>query len=714
MSNKTNNFLIQGVPYTIIDSDARTAIQALADGLDTKNAIFQYSTMPTAASTNVGQIVQFIGTTTSDYTNGYFYKCVADSQLGTYVWEAIPTQDAANIFQVATTAELEAIEDGQIVQYVGTTTSSYTNGHFYTATTESSVKTISEVQVQTPSQTPRLLATVTTLADLKTQFATAITGFRENHMASLTITADITLDNNCVLTSGTNILFWYDNSAAQVMGVATSSEGVISIKTVVGAGIIVSTINGYKTTSSGEAPEILSAVDTLAELKENLSEVITRHSNGESTFVTFSISTAITLDNGEPIPSNTAVSAYYSNGVPGGVVAYCFTGQAAIKTLQIGSSSGVVSTVNGYQVYNDGVYNEKTSVINIDTLAELKESLAEIYDGSLGDAPKQYSVNTAFASSNGVTIPVNSQLYIFGHKYDDDGYTGFAIAPSGVMYTIVTDYPDATNMVVNLYKIKGHGIERTITASSGEILQIDVKTTTDHYYSATYAMNAICHSSGSVNFNGFLYVYANAYATFAKAFFFDYSIDNVPITLYTSNNQVSTVTTKNHALVVGSNTTVTLSLVSCSEDVDDLIRFSIVSSLPSNISTTNNVNNLSIGDHGCAYKSLSLTGDTSYSVQLSMLAKYVQLYIRVSVPGPNTMLLTPRIIEFATYTLGAWREIGSATWNTFSSPTFTLSNGETITFSQSPGPGMLGFTITAPATTTRYNVTMCAYNNKAI
>ena len=35
----------------------------------------QASTIPTATSNTLGQIVQYTGTTTSDYTNGYFYKC---------------------------------------------------------------------------------------------------------------------------------------------------------------------------------------------------------------------------------------------------------------------------------------------------------------------------------------------------------------------------------------------------------------------------------------------------------------------------------------------------------------------------------------------------------------------------------------------------------------------------------------------------------------
>ena len=36
----------------------------------------QYSTMPTASADNLGDIVQFTGTTDANYTNGYFYKCV--------------------------------------------------------------------------------------------------------------------------------------------------------------------------------------------------------------------------------------------------------------------------------------------------------------------------------------------------------------------------------------------------------------------------------------------------------------------------------------------------------------------------------------------------------------------------------------------------------------------------------------------------------------
>lgn len=53
----------------------------------------QYSTMPTASAANVDQIVQFIGTTDANYTNGYFYKCVSDGAVTpTYSWSNIQVQ----------------------------------------------------------------------------------------------------------------------------------------------------------------------------------------------------------------------------------------------------------------------------------------------------------------------------------------------------------------------------------------------------------------------------------------------------------------------------------------------------------------------------------------------------------------------------------------------------------------------------------------------
>jgi hypothetical protein len=53
----------------------------------------QYDTMPTAGVDNLGKIVQYVGSTTNDYTNGYFYKCISDGEeTPTYTWENIEVQ----------------------------------------------------------------------------------------------------------------------------------------------------------------------------------------------------------------------------------------------------------------------------------------------------------------------------------------------------------------------------------------------------------------------------------------------------------------------------------------------------------------------------------------------------------------------------------------------------------------------------------------------
>lgn len=60
------------------------------------NAINKYSSMPTAASTNEGWIVQYTGATDATYTHGYIYECVSDGgNPPTYSWSAVQTQAAS-------------------------------------------------------------------------------------------------------------------------------------------------------------------------------------------------------------------------------------------------------------------------------------------------------------------------------------------------------------------------------------------------------------------------------------------------------------------------------------------------------------------------------------------------------------------------------------------------------------------------------------------
>lgn len=57
----------------------------------------QYDTMPTASASNEGDIVQFVGTSDANYTNGYFYQCVSDGAVTpTYSWIAKEVQIAGD------------------------------------------------------------------------------------------------------------------------------------------------------------------------------------------------------------------------------------------------------------------------------------------------------------------------------------------------------------------------------------------------------------------------------------------------------------------------------------------------------------------------------------------------------------------------------------------------------------------------------------------
>lgn len=56
-----------------------------------RGQFIQYSVMPTPSVDIVNKIVQYIGTTTANYTNGYFYKC-EEVSTGVYNWVNIQVQ----------------------------------------------------------------------------------------------------------------------------------------------------------------------------------------------------------------------------------------------------------------------------------------------------------------------------------------------------------------------------------------------------------------------------------------------------------------------------------------------------------------------------------------------------------------------------------------------------------------------------------------------
>lgn len=92
----------------------------------------QVSIMPTATADNSGAIVQYVGATNVNYTNGYFYKCVSDGGVTpTYSWEKMQVSDGGDTIQVDELPTASADELGNIYEFVGTTTANYINGRFY-------------------------------------------------------------------------------------------------------------------------------------------------------------------------------------------------------------------------------------------------------------------------------------------------------------------------------------------------------------------------------------------------------------------------------------------------------------------------------------------------------------------------------------------------------------------------------------------------------
>jgi len=65
-------------------------IDSMISTEDVERAAQQYTEMPEASSSFVGKIIQFIGITDSNYTNGYFYKCVEND--GVYSWQNVNVQ----------------------------------------------------------------------------------------------------------------------------------------------------------------------------------------------------------------------------------------------------------------------------------------------------------------------------------------------------------------------------------------------------------------------------------------------------------------------------------------------------------------------------------------------------------------------------------------------------------------------------------------------
>ena len=206
----------------------------------TRGQFIQYSVMPTPSVDIVNKIVQYIGTSTASYINGYFYKCTEVS-TGVYGWTNISVQaggsgggavdsvngktgtvvlDAKDIgLQYDTMPTASATYENQIVQYTGTTDSNYTNGYFYKCVEDSGVYSwvlVADFALASNVYTKTQVGALTDLPDTSKNIVQNIdvintaVGDKADKVSSATNGDIATLDSNGNLTDGgilaTNII----------------------------------------------------------------------------------------------------------------------------------------------------------------------------------------------------------------------------------------------------------------------------------------------------------------------------------------------------------------------------------------------------------------------------------------------------------------------------------------------------------------------------
>ena len=96
--------------YTITYNDNSTSTFTVTNGKDGRNTD-QVSVMPEASEDELRNIYQFVGTTTANYTHGYYYECKYDSENDLYFWDNINVGELAVAGQDVSDAVENTITD---------------------------------------------------------------------------------------------------------------------------------------------------------------------------------------------------------------------------------------------------------------------------------------------------------------------------------------------------------------------------------------------------------------------------------------------------------------------------------------------------------------------------------------------------------------------------------------------------------------------------
>lgn len=146
------------IPKYLDKTGTQLLINEIKRRLGLKQDVVQYSLMPAASADNLGKIYQYVGTTTSSYTQGYFYQCVSDGAASpTYSWEPIAASGEDTSHFIGTTTEWTNIQDkstydGGIVVFtddndtvVGSLATTVTHGDLRAVTSDGVASALSEI-----------------------------------------------------------------------------------------------------------------------------------------------------------------------------------------------------------------------------------------------------------------------------------------------------------------------------------------------------------------------------------------------------------------------------------------------------------------------------------------------------------------------------------------------------------------------------------------
>lgn len=119
-----------GDTYRLVNLDVTQESSWVLDGGSGGQTI-QVESMPLATESDLGKVLQYIGATDLNYTNGYFYKCVYKNS--SYLWEQqnVQPDSEGQTIQVETMPTASAEELGKIYQYIGQDGGGALHGYFY-------------------------------------------------------------------------------------------------------------------------------------------------------------------------------------------------------------------------------------------------------------------------------------------------------------------------------------------------------------------------------------------------------------------------------------------------------------------------------------------------------------------------------------------------------------------------------------------------------